>query len=99
MSGAPTVTALYVYTPRPEKQSESTILPSALKQTPNPKPQPPNPNHTTQCLETMVYALMILYRILLEADPVIVVSRAAVKQDDIPIGEQTVSQVSRCVIV
>jgi len=31
--------------------------------------------------------------ILLESDPNIVVSRAAIKQDDIPLGEQTVSQV------
>ena len=34
-----------------------------------------------------------VFRILLESDPTIVVQRAAIKQDDIPLGEQTVSQV------
>lgn len=32
--------------------------------------------------------------VLLEADPTAVVSRVAIRTDDIPIGEQTVAQVS-----
>lgn len=36
----------------------------------------------------------ILYRIILEADSGAVVQRVALRTDDIPIGEQTVAQVS-----
>lgn len=35
-----------------------------------------------------------LFRIILESDPLLIAQRVQLRQDDIPIGEQTVSQVS-----
>jgi hypothetical protein len=35
-----------------------------------------------------------LFRIILESDPMLIIQRVLVRQDDVPIGEQTVSQVS-----
>jgi hypothetical protein len=34
------------------------------------------------------------FRIILESDPITITQRVQLRQDDIPIGEQTVSQVS-----
>jgi hypothetical protein len=33
------------------------------------------------------------YRIILESDPMLITQRVQLRQDDIPLGEQTVSQV------
>jgi hypothetical protein len=34
------------------------------------------------------------FRIILESDPMLITQRVQLRQDDIPLGEQTVSQVS-----
>lgn len=41
-----------------------------------------------------IIPIAIFYRIILEADSGAVVQRVALRTDDIPIGEQTVAQVS-----
>ena len=37
----------------------------------------------------------LFHRIILESDPIMVMQRVQIRQDDVPLGEQTVSQVSR----
>lgn len=44
----------------------------------------------------MIYLFIYYYhyRIILESDPMLITQRVQLRQDDIPLGEQTVSQVS-----
>lgn len=39
----------------------------------------------------------VFFRIILDADPASIVQRVALRTDDIPIGEQTVAQVTNAV--
>lgn len=45
----------------------------------------------------MLVLIFFLSRIIIEADPGSVVSRVALRNDDIPIGEQTVAQVTNAI--
>lgn len=43
------------------------------------------------------YCAFLIFSIIIEADPTSVVSRVALRNDDIPIGEQTVAQVTNAI--
>lgn len=43
------------------------------------------------------YLLIFFFRIILDADPSSVVKRVDLRNDDIPIGEQTVAQVTNAI--
>lgn len=45
----------------------------------------------------MYYFFLIMCSIILEADPSAVVKRVDLRNDDIPIGEQTVAQVTNTI--
>ena len=45
-------------------------------------------------LVNTVLTTLIIFRIILEADPNAVCNRVSFRSDDIPLGEQTVAQVS-----
>ena len=44
--------------------------------------------------DLVIRTIYLLYRIILESDPLLITQRVQLRQDDIPLGEQTVSQVS-----
>ena len=41
-----------------------------------------------------VFVFFFLFRIIMESDPLLITQRVQLRQDDVPLGEQTVSQVS-----
>ena len=45
--------------------------------------------------KTKILVFFLILRIILESDPLLITQRVQLRQDDIPLGEQTVSQVSK----